>query len=204
VAFTDASKGRPTSWSWDFGDGSSSTTPSPVHTYTQAGTYSVTLTVRNAYGSDTETKAGLVIAGGKPVADFTVNERIGVAPFTVTFTDLSTGNPTSWQWDFGDGTTSTEQNPTHVYEREGAYDVTLTVSNSYGTDTEEKTGTTAPLATGTTPGATPTQAGTQATTAAMTTTGTTTAGAQRTPLPGFEGALAITGLAALAYLAKRR
>jgi PKD repeat protein len=204
VAFTDASKGRPTSWSWDFGDGSSSTLQNPVHTFTRAGIYSVTLTVRNAYGSDTATKAGFVTAGGKPTADFTANERIGVAPFTVMFNDLSTGNPTSWKWDFGDGTTSTEQNPVHVYEHEGAYDVTLTVSNSYGTDTEEKTGTTPPVMTITIPVATPTQALTQATTGAMTTASPTTAGAQRTPLPGFEGALAITGLAALAYLAKRR
>jgi PGF-CTERM protein len=204
VVFTDASKGRPTSWSWDFGDGSSSSIQSPVHTYTQAGTYSVTLTVRNAYGSDSETKAGLIIAGGKPMADFTANQRVGVAPFTVMFTDLSTGNPTSWKWNFGDGTISTEQNPVHVYEHEGAYDVTLTVSNSYGTDTEMKTGATAPVTTGTPPRVTPTQARTPTPSAAVTTAKATTGGTQETPMPGFEGALAVTGLVALAYLAKRR
>jgi PKD repeat protein len=140
VKFTDASKGGPTSWSWDFGDGGKSSDRNPTHTYTKAGTFTVTLTVANAYGSDSETKTGFVTAGGRPNADFTADERRGVKPFTVTFTDLSTGNPTSWSWEFGDGKTSTEQNPVHVYEREGAYDVSLTASNSYGSDTEKKTG----------------------------------------------------------------
>jgi PKD repeat protein len=53
----------------------------------------------------------------------------------VNFTDTSTGEPTSWQWKFGDGTTSTEQNPTHTYNATGTYDVTLTVWNDMGSDT---------------------------------------------------------------------
>ena len=56
------------------------------------------------------------------------------------FTDTSTGTPTSWTWDFGDGSTSTEQNPTHTYTTEGTYTVKFTVSNSLGSDSEEKTG----------------------------------------------------------------
>ena len=201
VAFTDASKGGPTSWAWDFGDGGTSTAVNPVHTYTTAGTFTVTLTVKNAYGSDSETKAGFVTAGGKPTADFTADERRGVKPFTVTFTDLSAGNPTSWKWDFGDGSTSTEQNPVHVYQQEGAYDVTLTVSNSYGSDTNKKTGMspveTVPAAT--TPATTPV-----ATTAAPGTTAGTTAPANPgAATPGFEGILAVSGLAAVIYLSKR-
>jgi PKD repeat protein len=195
VKFTDASKGAPTSWSWDFGDGGTSTTRNPTHVYASAGTYAVTLTARNAYGSDTETKAGFVTAGGKPNADFTANERRGVKPFTVMFTDLSTGNPTTWAWDFGDGTTSTEQNPTHVYQLEGGYDVSLTVSNSYGTDTEMKTGTSGPV---TTPVTTP------VITPKATTPGATQPPTQPTKTPGFEGILAITGLAALVFLARRK
>jgi PKD repeat protein len=198
VKFTDASKGGPTSWSWDFGDGGTSTSVSPTHTYTAAGVYTVTLTVRNAYGSDSEAKVGFVTAGGKPTADFTADERRGVKPFTVKFTDLSTGNPTSWVWDFGDGTHSTEQNPVHVYQQEGAYDVNLTVSNSYGSDTERKTGASPQV---TPPRTTPAAATT--TVPAGTSTGTTTAASQQTATPGFEGILAITGLAALVYLAKR-
>ena len=203
VAFADASKGRPTSWAWDFGDGSTSTAVNPAHTYAKAGTYAVTLTVKNAYGSDTETKAGFVTAGGVPNADFTADERRGVKPFTVMFTDLSTGNPTSWKWDFGDGSTSTEQNPVHVYQAEGAYDVTLTVSNSYGSDTEKKTGA-SPVVTA--PSTTPATAATPGSTvppAKGTTAQATTAVPMQTATPGFEGILAITGLAALVYLAKR-
>jgi PKD repeat protein len=207
VAFTDASKGGPTSWAWDFGDGGTSAARSPSHTYTSAGTFTVTLTVRNAYGSDSETKAGFVTAGGKPSADFTADERRGVKPFTVKFTDLSTGNPTSWSWDFGDGTTSTEQNPVHVYQQEGVYDVSLTVTNSYGTDTEKKTGASPAV---TPPKATPTMAATPQPTAPSapsgqgTTVKATTALPQETRMPGFGGLLAITGLAVLVFLAKRR
>ncbi|MDD1661388.1 MAG: PKD domain-containing protein [Methanomicrobiales archaeon] len=199
VKFTDTSKGAPTSWAWDFGDGATSTERHPTHVYTSAGTYSVTLTAKNAYGSDSETKAGFVTAGGKPKADFTADQRVGIKPFTVKFTDLSTGNPTSWSWDLGDGSKSAEQNPVHVYQKEGAYDVTLTVSNSYGTDTVKKTGTSnggiyVPPATGTT----------VSVTAAATTAQATTAVPQGTQTPGFEGILAVTGLAALVFLAKRR
>jgi PKD repeat protein/sugar lactone lactonase YvrE len=62
-----------------------------------------------------------------PVAAFTVSRNEGTAPLTVRFTDTSTGSPTSWHWDFGDGTTRTERNPVHVYNEPGTYDVTLTV-----------------------------------------------------------------------------
>jgi PKD repeat protein len=63
-----------------------------------------------------------------------------VAPLTVAFTDLSTGNPTSWSWTFGDGGTSTAQNPTYEYTTPGTYTVSLTAYNAYGQDTETKTG----------------------------------------------------------------
>jgi len=202
VQFTDASKGGPTSWSWDFGDGGKSTDRNPVHVFTKAGTYTVTETVANAYGSDSETKVGFITAGGKPNADFIADERRGVRPFTVTFTDLSTGDPTSWSWEFGDGQTSTEQHPVHIYEREGAYDVSLTVSNMYGTDTEKKTGASPnglpPVATQL-PAVTTSPPSAQGTTAQA-----TAAGPQVTPIPGFEGILAITGLAVLSFILAKR
>jgi PKD repeat protein len=155
--------------------------------------------VSNAYGSDSETKVGFINAAGKPVADFTADERRGVKPFTVRFTDLSTGNPTSWAWDFGDGTTGTEQNPVHIYQKEGAYDVSLTVKNTYGTDTVKKTGA-SPVVT--VPVKTPTVVTTQAPPAGTTSAqGTAVPGA--TPVPGFEGILAVGGLALLVFLVKR-
>ena len=200
VAFVDASKGGPTSWSWSFGDGSSSTLRNPTHVYTVAGTYTVSLTVKNAYGTDTATKAGYVSAGGKPRADFTADERRGVRPFTVHFTDLSAGNPTAWAWNFGDGTTSTEENPVHVYQNEGSYDVTLTVSNSYGSDTVMKTGT-SPVVT--VPVMTVPQATAPGTQATGTSSPTGTTLPRPTATPGFGAILALTGLCVLVYLVKR-
>jgi len=76
-----------------------------------------------------------------PVAEFSGAPTSGYAPLNVSFTDLSTNNPTTWSWDFGDGVgTSTQQNPSYIYNAEGTYTVTLTVSNAYGNDDEIKTG----------------------------------------------------------------
>jgi PKD repeat protein len=74
-----------------------------------------------------------------PVANFTANVTAGETPLAVQFTDTSTGSPTSWAWDFGDNTTSAEQNPVHTYSTAGTYSVNLTVTNAAGSDTEIKT-----------------------------------------------------------------
>ncbi len=71
-----------------------------------------------------------------PVAQFSAAPLVGPAPLSVTFTDLSTGIPTSWMWTFGDGETSTVQNPTHVYDTPGTYTVTLDVQNGLGSDSD--------------------------------------------------------------------
>ncbi|OPY39265.1 MAG: PKD domain protein [Methanoregula sp. PtaU1.Bin051] len=142
VSFTDKSKGSPTAWSWNFGDGSTSTDQNPKHTYTTNGIYTVALTASNANGGDTDTKEQYINVRMGPVADFQVNERIGKAPFIVKFQDTSSGSPNKWLWEFGDGTSSKEQNPAHIYLREGAYDVRLTVWNNDGSDTVFKSGTT--------------------------------------------------------------
>lgn len=76
-------------------------------------------------GDETERKT--------PVANFTSSTTEGYAPLTVKFKDLSE-NATGWNWDFGDGTNSTQQNPEHTYSASGYYRVMLTVSNEYGTD----------------------------------------------------------------------
>ncbi len=73
-------------------------------------------------------------------ADFIAGNTNDRAPLTTQFKDLSTGDITDWLWEFGDGKTSLEQNPIHVYEKEGGFSVKLTVSNSSETDTKEKTG----------------------------------------------------------------
>jgi PKD repeat protein len=73
-----------------------------------------------------------------PVADFSADPTTGTAPLAVNFTDLSTGSITDWAWDFGDGGTSTEQNPTHTYNTPDTYTVSLTVTDPGGSDTETK------------------------------------------------------------------
>ncbi len=79
-----------------------------------------------------------VVLHAAPEASFTATPLEGDSPLTVTFTDQSSNVPTSWQWDFGDGSTSTEQHPVHEYTDDGDYTVTLTAGNAYGTGTETK------------------------------------------------------------------
>ncbi len=147
IAFTDKSTGNPTTWNWNFGDGTAnSTVKNPTHKYSTAGTYSVTLTVSNSTtgSSNTITKTNYITVTSPvtpipPVAGFTGNATSGNAPLTVAFTDSSTGSPTSWNWNFGDGTAnSTTKNPIHKYSTAGDYTVTLTVGNSAGTNTATK------------------------------------------------------------------
>ena len=142
VAFSDQSTGSPTSWSWTFGDGGNSTLQNPTYTYTAAGTYTVALTTTNTDGSDTATKTNYitVTAPPAPTAAFSGTPTSGSYPLDVAFTDQSTGSPTSWSWSFGDGGTSTLQNPVYTYNAVGSYDVSLTVSNANGNDTTTKLG----------------------------------------------------------------
>ena len=82
------------------------------------------------------------LAGGgpvAPVANFSGTPTSGQAPLSVAFTDLSTNTPTAWSWTFGDGTTSTQRNPTKVYSTAGTYTVTLVATNAGGSNTHTKT-----------------------------------------------------------------
>jgi len=139
VSFTDQSTNA-ASWQWDFGNGMTFDGQAPPpQTYGAAGTYTITLTVSNAAGSDTVTRtlqASDPVA--PPTAAFSVDRTEGDAPLNVIFTDEST-DAGSWLWDFGDGETSSWRNPTHTYERDGMYTVSLTVSNALGSDTVTKT-----------------------------------------------------------------
>jgi PGF-pre-PGF domain-containing protein len=133
VLFTDKSIGA-TSWSWIFGDGSTSTEKDPVHTYSTPGSYRVNLTVSNADGSDSQFETIKVLEKPVPIlptANFSSNPVSGFAPLEVHFTDTSQ-NEAGWNWDFGDGYTSTEQNPTHTFFSAATYTVNLTVSNANG------------------------------------------------------------------------
>jgi PKD repeat protein len=133
VRFTDLSEGNPATWSWDFGDGATSTVQNPEHIYTDEGFFDVTLITTNAYGKSTGKKVKYIRAGIEPTASFTADPVSGTPPLTVAFTDLSSESPISWEWDFGDGTTSVLQNPVHKYSSPGAYDVSLIVESAVGT-----------------------------------------------------------------------
>ena len=120
---------------WEFGDGDTSTAENPQHIYSSNGTFDVELTVTNDCGDATIIKQVTILTA--PIAGFSAPETTGCEPFTVTFNDESSGNPTSWDWDFpgGSPSSSTDENPTVTYNTPGSYDVTLIVSNSVGSDT---------------------------------------------------------------------
>jgi len=139
VNFTDKSTGTITSWWWEFGDGGTSAEQNPSYTYQNSGDYTVSLTVTGPSGSDTEIKTDYVSISDVPVADFSGSTTAGCQPLIVDFTDLSTGNPASWNWDFGDGGTSIEQNPIYTYNDPGVYTITLTAANTCGSDVAVKT-----------------------------------------------------------------
>jgi len=142
VQFTDASMNNPVTWKWEYRKGSGtwvqfSTVQNPSFTFNETGFYSIRLTVTNAAGGNTVTKANYITVNPvrKPVALFSQDKVFGRAPLTVSFRDRSLYNPTEYLWTFGDGTTSTEQNPVHTYTRSGLFTVQLSVSNAAGSDT---------------------------------------------------------------------
>lgn len=135
VAFADASIGSPTSWKWSFGDGTDSTERNPTHTYSAAGSYTVTLAASNENGTNSASSTIVVQQPVLPVADFSSSVTSGYAPLSVQFTDLSK-NAAGWNWDFGDGTTSSEQSPAHTYSVAGNYNVKLTAANTNGTNSK--------------------------------------------------------------------
>jgi len=138
IQFTDLSTGQPTEWFWDFGDGETSDEQNPTHTYDAAGSFTVSLTVSNGAGSNMMTKDDYIVVEWLPMdASFTATPESGTAPVTVQFTDQSSGNPTAWEWNFGDGGVSTLKNPEYTYFTPGTYTVALTVIGPGGEDTQE-------------------------------------------------------------------
>ena len=122
VVFTDESTNSPSSWAWTFGNGSTSGSQSPTYTYNVVGEYTVTL-VETGEGGTYAARPQVITV--KTPAAFSATPTTGAAPLTVVFTDESTNSPYIWEWDFGDGSTSTNQNPIHTYTDAGRYTVTL-------------------------------------------------------------------------------
>ncbi|QEH43654.1 PKD domain-containing protein [Chitinophaga sp. XS-30] len=141
VQFTDQStpgSGTITSVVWDFGDGITSSQPNPAHTYTIGGSFSISTIVTNSHGcTNGLTQPNLINVGQTPNIDFTSDVASScVTPLTVNFMSSGPGGLT-YSWDFGDpssgvANTSTIQHPTHVYQQEGRYTVTLTARDAQG------------------------------------------------------------------------
>jgi len=124
-------------YEWDFGDGSTDSGSIVYHSFSRAGSYRVTLTVTdNRGGKDSTSKTITVVA--LPVADFSADPTRGPAPLVVQFTDRSSGEITSYLWDFGDGGTSSEKNPRYTYRTPGVFTVKLTVKGPGGEDTKTR------------------------------------------------------------------
>lgn len=144
VYFTDASTNTPTAWDWYFPNGGDAHTQNATWTFdywignTVTG-YNVSLNASNEYGYDWENKTFYIWA--YPLnASFTANVTAGNVPLPVLFTDMTNnGTASNWSWDFGDGNTSFDQNPTNTFGYTGLFNVTLNASNLYSWDIEEKT-----------------------------------------------------------------
>jgi gliding motility-associated-like protein len=135
VRFTDVSTGGATQWRWDLGNGTISFLQNPAATYFSPGKYTIKLVVKNASSEDSMTKTEFIEVFAKPIVNFTAATVTGCYPLAVDFRDASaagSGDITSWLWDFGDGATSTLQNPSHVYNSARNFNVTLQIRNSSG------------------------------------------------------------------------
>lgn len=136
VQFTDLSSQSPDNWSWSFpgGNPNSSNQENPLVTYYQAGVYDVFLTVSNSQGSDDIQKYELIVVDDIPFPSFTYEQD----ELQVIFTNTSTDDADGFFWEFGDGNTSSSENPVHNYAEAGTYTVILTVFNHCGEDTYEQ------------------------------------------------------------------
>ncbi|CAG1769781.1 hypothetical protein BAC2_00569, partial [uncultured bacterium] len=142
VVFTGTvgTNGTPLTYAWAFGDGTTGTGLTASHTYTQVGTYTVTLTATDGCGFAQSATVNNAVTVYAPVqAAFVSSPVSGIAPVTAVFTNTSTGDFTSSLWDFGDGVTSTLLSPTHTYTSAGVYTVTLRVTGPGGTNTSAVT-----------------------------------------------------------------
>lgn len=139
--FYDLSMGNITNWYWNFGDGTISTEQNPVHNYSQQGEYMVLLIIQGPNCMDSIfsqvwvgnyepncTAYFYYDFGNTTNSDSTFSDSSTTDLLTLNFYDYSWGRPSEWKWSFGDGSTSTEQNPTHTYTESGEYFVSLYIA----------------------------------------------------------------------------
>ncbi|MCF8276815.1 MAG: gliding motility-associated C-terminal domain-containing protein [Flavobacteriales bacterium] len=138
VDFTDLTQPTPTSWNWNFGDpesnSNSSTVIDPTHVYSSPGLYDVSLSITTAEGCVTDTVlSDFIEVFPLPYANFDMNPEVtNLLDAEIDFTDNSTGNIASWNWNFGDGSASNIENPTHLYSDTGTYTIDLLVTTIHG------------------------------------------------------------------------
>jgi len=132
VNFQDLSQPNITKWNWDFGDGGTATISNPSHTY-NAGKYTIKLAVESANGCQGEYEiANLIEAYPKPKAWFEPQPLVTtIDNATINFINQTT-NGDSWLWDFGDNSTETSENPSHLYQNEGVFSVWLIATSDKG------------------------------------------------------------------------
>lgn len=135
VQFNSTGTANATNYQWQFQGGTTSNAgiANPVVVYATAGSYSVTLTVSNAAGSNSISKTSYITVGTVPATNFSSSVNNSTATFT-----NSSSNANSYSWNFGDGNNSTASNPTHTYANDGVYTVVLTSTNACGTSTATK------------------------------------------------------------------
>jgi PKD repeat protein len=129
--FIDNSKGPIVKWLWNFGDGNKSNERNLEYKYVKSGSYSVSLVVENEFGTK-DTIVTKVEAKDALSAFYTADILGGKAPLTVSFLNRSFGEAVKYIWNFGDGKSSMEENPTHTYTSSGTYSVSLTVIDANG------------------------------------------------------------------------
>lgn len=144
VQFTDQSdlgNYAASAYAWSFGDGGSSTEPSPTHIYGAPGVYDVSLAITTELGESISVRPAMITVS--PDTAFSAAPASGAPPLNVAFKDETVPGAmaiTGWNWSFGDGASSTEQNPSHAYTVPGRYAVSLQTTTAGGADTEQKIG----------------------------------------------------------------
>jgi gliding motility-associated-like protein len=136
VQFVDVSPGSADTWLWDFGDGNISGSQNPVNVYSTPGNYAVTLVISetSVAGICTDTRTQDILVLPDVTAAFTLSAQQICQGTPVVFTDQTTGFPSAWRWDFGNGDTSVIQNPTYTYDSVGQFNISLEVTNTCNVD----------------------------------------------------------------------
>ena len=135
VEFKDLSSGSPTAWLWDFGNGNFSSLQNPTVIYNNPGLYDVKLISSNTSFTDAKISNGFITVHNNPSSNLDVSSSIsGCAPLLVSFDDISSSSSSivDWLWDFGDGGSSTSQNPIYEYQQAGEFTVSLMVFDNNG------------------------------------------------------------------------